>query len=67
MGGVKVDLVSCEILVIVIGITAMMMISDDNDVEPKATLRIFAEADVVTRMLTEEINLQVNFATMKKI
>ena len=28
----------------------------------KASLRIFAEADVVSRMLTEEINLQVDFA-----
>ena len=45
----------------------MMMISDDNDVEPKATLRIFAEADTVARMLTEEIKLQVNFATIQKV
>ena len=67
MGGVKVDLVSCEILVIVIGITTMMMVSDDNNFELKATLRIFAEADAVTQMLTEEINLQVDFASIKKV
>ena len=44
------------------GFDLVMLIYDDNYVEPKASLRIFAEADAVTRMLTEEINLQVNFA-----
>ena len=50
-----------QICVLMIVITAKMMVNghERNGVCIKASLRIFAEADVVTRMLTQEINLQV--------